>query len=106
MLGSLVVALMLQSSVTECRPFLNSVRCETTGGSTGPTDYGRLQARPDYSGFAALGASIRAKKARARTRKVGKLLAEGRCDDAVAAALDDGNIDLAREARSFCAEKP
>jgi len=36
-------------------------------------------------------------------RSVTGMLAEGRCDDAVRAALDGGYLGLAREARDFCA---
>ena len=38
--------------------------------------------------------------------KVTKLTAEGECDSAVKAALEGGDLDLAREIRSFCARAP
>lgn len=38
----------------------------------------------------------------ARRREVASLLAEGRCDAAVGAALEAGHLNLAREARAFC----
>lgn len=40
-------------------------------------------------------------KAALRTRVTG-LLGENKCDEAVKAALDGGDLDLAREARAFC----
>lgn len=39
-------------------------------------------------------------------RDVTRLLGEQRCEDAVRAALRGGDLDLAREARSFCAGTP
>jgi hypothetical protein len=39
----------------------------------------------------------------ARRKDVTTLLAEGRCDAAVTAALEAGHLNLAREARAFCA---
>lgn len=38
-----------------------------------------------------------------RRVEVGRLLGEGRCEDAVRLALTAGDLDLAREARGFCA---
>jgi hypothetical protein len=38
----------------------------------------------------------------AKRRDVAALLAQGRCDAAVAAALEAGHLNLAREARTFC----
>ncbi|HEV2083092.1 MAG TPA: hypothetical protein VGR32_11670 [Brevundimonas sp.] len=37
-----------------------------------------------------------------KRREVASLLAQGRCDAAVAAALEAGHLNLAREARAFC----
>lgn len=44
-----------------------------------------------------------AAKSEALRGKVTGLLSENRCDDAVKAALEGGDLPLAREARAFCA---
>lgn len=44
-----------------------------------------------------------AAKSAALRSKVTSLLSENRCDDAVKAALEGGDLPLAREARAFCA---
>lgn len=44
-----------------------------------------------------------AAKSAALRAKVTGLLSENRCDDAVKAALEGGDLPLAREARAFCA---
>jgi len=96
------LALLLQS--TSCTTYGNMTNCQTQGGLNLPppvmqTDSGGL----DGDALQSLAANVRTKKARGRQKKVGKLIAAGDCQGAVAYALDKGDLPLADYARSYCA---
>lgn len=44
-----------------------------------------------------------ARKVASVRKNVGEMIAAGHCDDAIKAALNSGDIALAREVREFCA---
>ena len=40
------------------------------------------------------------------SREVGKLIADGHCDDAKKLALRHGDLDLAKQVKDYCAPRP
>ena len=93
----------MNTTCTQTGVFTN---CSTTGSAT-----------PNYSGFSALGAAIRANRERHRQqraeeardtmrRDVGARLANGDCPGAIQIALNGGDVELANQARQFCAAAP
>lgn len=110
---------MPEIRIVEQAPPSLEIETASAGTGAGPPDAGvlgeeerALVARCADAGWLSLclpGDRRRARELRdaaqayeARRRDVAALLAQGRCDAAVTAALEAGHLNLAREARTFC----
>jgi len=96
----LFLTILLQAST--CTTIGQTTRCTSAPAApAGPITYDTGSGL-DGDALQSLGANIRAKKARGRQKKVGKMIAAGDCQGAVAYALDKGDLALADYARSYC----
>jgi len=91
------------AQVTNCQLYPNAVSCQTAPQSR--LDWSLAQPRVDSEAEAAN--SIAAQRhadlaAAARAKAVGKLVADGRCDDARKLALRGGDFALAQQVAEAC----
>lgn len=100
----LSLALMFAVQTTQCQWVGSIWTCNTPQQprSIPPIDY-RPPAQPDagesFRNAYQAGQAMRRQETR---RKIGKLIADGNCKDAMAAALRSGDLTLAGEVRSLC----
>lgn len=84
------------------------VTCETKGGRSAPVGGYRWQdVEPRKCSVLEAGAGIAdlcsARAVAAARKNVGDLIAAGKCDEALKAALGTGDLQYASEVRAFCA---
>jgi len=84
------------------------VTCETSGGRSAPVGGYRWQdVEPRKCSLLEAGAGIAdlcsARAVAAARKNVGDLIAAGKCDEALRAALGTGDLQYASEVRAFCA---
>jgi hypothetical protein len=89
------------------------VTCRTSGGYSSPaTQYDPATVEPRECSFEERhikgvdDALCSARAVAAKRKAVGELLAQGRCPEAVKAALALGDIAYAQQVRAFCANPP
>jgi hypothetical protein len=75
------------------------VRADVPAKRCGPADYMMVP-------LLGIAPRCQARAAAADRKEVLTLLAQGRCEDAIAGALRIGDLNLAKEVRSFCASAP
>lgn len=99
------IALLVQSSTTTCQTILGITTCNSramAGQTTAPIDYSSKTVQPDFTPLRAFSRGPRTPKPPKIYKKVGKLLAAGRCDEAQSMALKEGEFDLATRVQSAC----
>ena len=98
MLIVLTLALALpQTADTRCTTYYDVTRCRTTTSAPPPsTDV------PDFTGVFTL---LRGNPEKRRNKKIGKLVAEGRCDEAREVALKAGDFRVAEYVGGQCVSR-
>jgi len=96
----LLLAILIQVTTTSCRPVLGEVQCTSRTAPSGPIQYPTTAV--DGQAMANLGSALRYRKQNGRRKKVGKLVAAGKCDEATAFALNKGELELADYVRAYC----
>lgn len=99
----LLIALLLQA--TTCTATGNVTRCVPDPVILPPPPVRYDAPQIDGQAMRNLGVAMRARKARGRAKKVGQMLANGQCQEAVQFALEKGELGLADYARSYCASR-
>jgi hypothetical protein len=109
--AALILALaapaLAQTTDTECRQIGNQTHCE----SRRTTDIWRQHQQPVVDPGEDEAQELENKKmklaieAAELPKRVGRLIAAGKCDRAQSLALEGGDLDLAEKARAYCATK-
>jgi hypothetical protein len=97
---ALVISLIFQQTTTNCTTMGAATRCTSQPTITAPIDYGATQPSINVPIIA------RRDRSSGHAKKVGKLIAEGKCGEAEAYALKKGRIELAEQARRYCRVRP
>lgn len=101
----IVIALLLLQ-VTDCTTNGNRTQCRTQPQiqqqPVGPNDYSGGTHQSYGNAGQGLGAAFRARKARRAQKKIGTMIAEGRCAEARQEALKSGDLDMAERVQGLC----
>ena len=104
-LGALLFASTASAQTTDCRQKPNGgIECSAASGATiRPEDVSAKRCSPIESALSGSDSSIcRARAIAADRKSVTDMIADGRCDDAVRAALRLGDLKFAADVREYC----